>query len=598
MPQRQPYQGQQRKLAIAFDIGTTHSGVSYCVLCPGEVPAIQGVNRYPAQDYVRGDSKIPSILYYGDEGKVRAIGAEALQESVLENAEDEDWQMAEWWMLHLRPKNTLSQVTDADLPPLPFGKTAIEILGDFMRYLFECTRNYIKQTHANGPDLWASLEDKIDFVLSHPSGWEGPQQAQIRKAAVLAGLVGDRPKDQSRIQLVTEGVANLHYCLNSNLATSAFHDNQGVIIVEAGERTVKLNAYYMTSNLTSFEEITPGDCRLQGSIFVTRRAESFLRIKLQGSKFGDESDVKEMTKIFDRTTKLRFSNPSEPAYIKFGTIRDKDQDFGIRSGQLKLPGTDVAKLFEPSIEAVIRAVNHQRQAARKPIHSVFLIGSFAASDWLFLNLKESLTPHGLDFCRPDSHTGKAVADGAVAFYLDHSVSTRTACFTYGTMSAVEYNKSDPEHIKRVETIIPRPSGRSVLPNVFSPVLVKDTKVSGDKEFRKEFITESTTKLTFDKISIEIICYKGDDPAPRWIDSEPEKYWNLCTVNADTSQVAKTITLQKDINGRQFYRQEFSLVLIFGIKELRSQLSWTEYGVEQRSPASVVYDHVIEERPSQ
>ncbi|EIW80673.1 hypothetical protein CONPUDRAFT_82796 [Coniophora puteana RWD-64-598 SS2] len=595
MPQRQAYKGYSRKLVIAFDVGTTYSGASYCVLDPGEVPTIQGVNRYPAQDHVGGDSKIPSILYYDDEGKVRAIGAEALQESVLENAEDEDWQKAEWWKLHLRPKNISSEVTDADLPPLPFGKTAVEILGDFMRYLFECTRNYIEQTHANGPDLWASLEDKIDFVLSHPNGWEGPQQAQIRKAAVLAGLVGDKPQDQSRIQLVTEGEASLHFCLNSNLAVSAFHDNQGVIIVDAGGGTVDLSAYYMTNNLASFEEIAPTDCRLQGSIFVTRRAESFLRIKLQGSKFGDESDVKEMTKIFDSTTKLRFSNPSEPAYIKFGTIRDKDQDFGIRSGQLKLPGIDVAKLFEPSIEAVIEAVNHQRQAARKPVHSVFLVGGFAASDWLFLNLKESLTPHGLDFCRPDSHTGKAVADGAVAFYLDHSVSARMARMTYGTRCAIEYRKDDPEHVARAGTVIPRPSGRTVLPNVFSTVLKKATQVSEDSEFRKEFITESASKSTFDMISTDIVCYRGDNPSPRWIDTEPEKYSNLCTVYADTSQVAKTVSPRKGFGGLQFYRQEFSIVLMFGLTELKAYISWMEDGVERRGPASMVYDSVVEEQ---
>lgn len=35
--------------------------------------------------------------------------------------------------------------------------------------------------------------------------------------------------------------------------------------------------------------------------------------------------------------------------------------------------------------------------------SVFLVGGFAASDWLFTKLKDSLEPFGLTFCRPDSH---------------------------------------------------------------------------------------------------------------------------------------------------------------------------------------------------
>ena len=60
--------------------------------------------------------------------------------------------------------------------------------------------------------------------------------------------------------------------------------------------------------------------------------------KLLGSKFGTMEDITQMKSEFDKTTKLRFSNPSEPSYIRFGTVRDKDPAYDIRSGQLKLPG--------------------------------------------------------------------------------------------------------------------------------------------------------------------------------------------------------------------------------------------------------------------
>lgn len=48
--------------------------------------------------------------------------------------------------------------------------------------------------------------------------------------------------------------------------------------------------------------------------------------------------IAEMVTIFDTSTKLRFANESDPAFIRFGTIRDKDPNFNIRSGQLKLMG--------------------------------------------------------------------------------------------------------------------------------------------------------------------------------------------------------------------------------------------------------------------
>ncbi|KIJ04955.1 hypothetical protein PAXINDRAFT_141614, partial [Paxillus involutus ATCC 200175] len=83
MLSRQPYQGLSRKLILAFDVGTTYSGVSYCILDPGEIPKIHGVSRYPAQEHVGGDNKIPSILYYDRQGTVQAVGAEALQQHVI-----------------------------------------------------------------------------------------------------------------------------------------------------------------------------------------------------------------------------------------------------------------------------------------------------------------------------------------------------------------------------------------------------------------------------------------------------------------------------------------------------------------------------------
>ena len=88
-----------------------------------------------------------------------------------------------------------------------------------MGYLYRCTRTYIQDTHS--PELWRSVESDIDFVLTHPNGWEGAQQSQIRRAAVLAGLISDTPDGHSRLQLLTEGEASLHFCLGNGLASDS-----------------------------------------------------------------------------------------------------------------------------------------------------------------------------------------------------------------------------------------------------------------------------------------------------------------------------------------------------------------------------------------
>ncbi|KAG1846570.1 hypothetical protein DFJ58DRAFT_705635 [Suillus subalutaceus] len=531
--------------------------------------------RFPAQEHVGGDCKIPSIICYDPDGAVRAVGAEAMQEYIEEEVEENGWVKLEWWKLHLRPRTMASShITDQDIPALPRNKTAIQVLADFMHYLHQCAKKYIKESQANGEDMLRSVEHTTEFVLSHPNGWEGPQQTQIRNAAVMAGLVPDTPEGRSRIYLVTEGEASLHYCLGSGLAADGFQDDEGVVIVDAGGGTIDVSAYHMAT-APSFEEIAPAECRLQGSIFVSRRAKAMLREKLRGSQFGGDDMVSHMAAIFDSTTKQRFGNENDPAYIKFGTTKDKDPSFNIRSGQLKLMGSDVATLFEPSALAIIEAIEEQRHVATKTIRTVFLVGGFAASEWLFTRLQNHLRPLGLDFCRPDSHTAKAVADGAVAFFLDHRVSARVAKFTYGTRCATQFDRNDPQHKLRASMAVPRPSGRTVLPNAFSAILTKGTAVSETKEFSKNFITEVVDRSACDMITTEIVCYRGDSPNPRWTDSEPGMFSTLCNVHADTSKVARTISPRRGYAGLQFFRQEFSIVLMFGLTELQAQLSWKE-----------------------
>jgi hypothetical protein len=88
-----------------------------------------------------------------------------------------------------------------------------------MRYLYDCARTYIQDTHS--VNLWRSIEQDIDFILTHPNGWEGAQQSKIRRAAVLAGLIADTTDGHSRLQLLTEGEASLHFCIGHGLPSDS-----------------------------------------------------------------------------------------------------------------------------------------------------------------------------------------------------------------------------------------------------------------------------------------------------------------------------------------------------------------------------------------
>ncbi|THG93264.1 hypothetical protein EW026_g7931 [Hermanssonia centrifuga] len=466
-----PFTGAFRKLVLAFDVGTTYSGIGYAILDPGEVPRIQGVTRFPGQE--NGDFKIPTILWYSQDGTVRAAGAEARDPGMALLAEDEELVFTEWFKLHLRP-DSMQDDSNLKRTPLPLGKTVIEVF----------------ETHPNGDSLWNSVEGRIEFILSHPNGWEGSQQGKMRQATIAAGLIPDNAAGHARIHFVTEGEASMHYCVDNGLATGAITDGQSVVIIDAGGGTVDLSTYvFTTMTPMTVEEIAPPDCILQGSTRVNIRAEAFLRSKLGSSRYSNDEDVKSMLEAFEKSAKPTFKDVKDRSFIKFGSMRDRDADFGIRSGQLTIEGTDVAQFFEPSIQAIIGSVRKQYQASSiTPQQMAFLVGGFAASPWLFYRLKDILSTMGLQLSRPDNHT--------------------------------------------------------------------------------------------------IICYRGGLKQPKWTDKEKDLFSTLCTIRADTSRVVK---YKRQGTRGNYFQQDYKILLLCGLTEMKAQLSWIEQGVEKRGPAEIVYD---------
>ena len=101
------------------------------------------------------------------------------------------------------------------LPPV------VDIFADFLRYLHQCAKTFIEQSHVNGVELWRSLTDSAEIILSHPNGWEGAQQTKMLTAAIHAGLISDDDGGRSRLSFVTEGEASLHFCVQNGLTNDA-----------------------------------------------------------------------------------------------------------------------------------------------------------------------------------------------------------------------------------------------------------------------------------------------------------------------------------------------------------------------------------------
>ncbi|KAK0476522.1 hypothetical protein EDD18DRAFT_1215707 [Armillaria luteobubalina] len=437
-----------------------------------------------------------SILDPGIVPEIKGRGAEALDESVIRSAEDEGWSS-----------------------------------GDFYAYLVDCTLTFIQESHQNGTDLLSSVQDRIEFILSHPNGWEGVQQKKLRRAA--------------KIHFVTEGEASLHFCIDHGLS-SYIRDGEGVLIVDAGGGTVDISTYSRT-----LPRVAPMVRISLVSTFVTRRAELFLKSReTKGSQY--EGEVELIADCFDKTTKHRFRNANEPAYIKFGTMRDTDPRLDIRSGQLKLSG------------------------------SIFLVGGFAANTWLFLKMRQQVEPSGLSFSRPDSHVNKAVADGAVSFYIYNIVSARVSSIIMARECTPALNPSDPEHARRKSQIYILPNGEEALAGQYNIILPKAPSAANS-------------------IRVGILCYHGQRPDPLWMDREPDNYPVLFTITANTSIAAKVLEALPRKGGGIYYCFNYDIVIFVGRTELKAQICWKEnvgtfcsrslflISTLTRGPAQIVYD---------
>jgi len=67
---------------------------------------------------------------------------------------------------------------------------------------------------------------------------------------------------------------------------------------------------------------------------------------------------------------------------------------------------------------------------------------------------------------------KAVAVGAISYYVDHFVTGRISKFTYGVLCNIHYDSSNPEHAQRLHKSFINAMGERWIPGCFSTMLTR------------------------------------------------------------------------------------------------------------------------------
>ena len=122
------------------------------------------------------------------------------------------------WKLLLGPTDPPAALKKHMSTSLLKGKTIVDVFSDFMRYLFDSTKALFISSDHNGEHRWNSVSHNIELVLTHPNGWGGSQQSQLRSAVVRANIVPDTPEGHARVHFVTEGEASFNFCVTHTQA--------------------------------------------------------------------------------------------------------------------------------------------------------------------------------------------------------------------------------------------------------------------------------------------------------------------------------------------------------------------------------------------
>lgn len=582
----------KEKIVVAIDCGTTQSGVAYSYLFPGGNQTVQRVVHWPGQEAQKGEAKIPTLVWYDKSKKPRAFGAEALSTRIKNQAEDEEWELAEHFKLHLHP-STMRAEQEIIVQPLPRGVALDQIYADFFGYLYKHTRTFFQNREVNGQEIWERLETSIEIVIAHPNGWGAHEQAFLRKVAVLGGLVPGSTA-QERVHVVSEGEASVHYVMLHGDIERRLEVGVDFVVCDAGGSTVDTTLYTVaqTSPVLELKEKKASACVQAGAIFVNQTAIEYFDTLFQSAGF-DKEDLaaytQEAVDSFESEGKRAFEGPDQDdVSIKVGGHRFTDKSINVRRGILSIESSQVEKFFSPWTEQIIRSVEDQMKGHNAQY--ILLVGGFGDSPYLRKKFQQHRPFRHAEITQTNDLTAKAVAEGAAIWHIQHSVTARATRYAYGMEIRRQYNSYDARHSGR--PITQHPEG-DFIAGGWSEIVPKGQVIQNDEDRRSLYYRSyNNPNPNLSVFTIDLYARTIEtDEAPYYLltpnGTLAEGFSLACTIEADISNMRGGL---KQLNGPKgkYWALDFEVGILFGTTELAAVVIWKDsWGVEHRGPATVI-----------
>jgi molecular chaperone DnaK (HSP70) len=456
------FRGRNYRIAIAIDFGTARSGYAYQFFEDKDAKDPIFRNKWP--DTNEFYPKTLTEILFRPDGSVEAWGHTARKRftQLREEASEKGYILIENF------KTLLHDGKDRDQDG-PFimreGKkfSVVKLIAEFLQRVKEVALNDIAET-LGGEGLLD--ENEIRWCLTVPAVWREDSKQIMRRAAQLAGLIGEGTQEAERLLLVLEPEAAAVHCQQVMMRQNqvALESGKAIMIVDAGGGTVDITVHEVRLG-EGLDELVPCGGGLHGSKYVDRNFREFLARKLCAEAM-DEFEIQwpvEYAKLMSETWEnIKCSYDAAPNWrssiemprrlekileTSFPEVLDRLADVqGGDNTVIRLTHDDMEAIFKSVVDQLIGKVRNQFTALEdRHCDILFLVGGFAESPVLKQRIQDEFGDRVERVIIPD-RPGAAVLQGAASFGVNPGVViARRSTLTYGKgcMSPFE-NGIDPE----------------------------------------------------------------------------------------------------------------------------------------------------------
>lgn len=466
--------------------------------------------------------QIPTVLYYDQYQKVVGWGPDIADALAPTGYPKPGVQKVEWFKLQLMLSGN-TYIDPINLPPLPPGKSEIDVAADYLFKLRQAMRAALQKTLG---EVFNREERNIRYYLTVPAIWNDAGKAATRAAAIQAGFLRD--ENDNRLTLVSEPEAAALFCSKTGLLNIKVHD--AVLIVDCGGGTVDLIAYEVEDeNPFTVAECTAGSGDSCGSTALNRNFSNILRTKIRKMKLPDGSKTAgrvyaKCIMDFENRIKADFRNNGQKWAVDVG-IEAEFPEAGIEEGYMTFTNEEILQCFEPVVNRILELVRNQIiaiQAQNRALQNILVVGGFGASEYLFQQIKLHVPPQFQSKVVRPMDSVAAIVKGAVTAGITERVVTHRVARRHYLMATLQPFKEGyhPEAYR-----VPSLDGKDRCKFTRQIFVQKGQKVKIGEPVKVSFFRQVAPGATLMYEDILYAC--DDDICPEYTKDPRKLIWPHC-----------------------------------------------------------------------